>query len=260
MMMTLLMAMLRILGLSVAAIGALGFTIAMWEAALARADGASNDIRATELHHAYLGLLVLGMTAPLGAWRWIAGIWIGATLILDDALEHLMQLRQPGYQSPLHRAFARVLWPLAPIRWLAAVLNRLFGQRAGRTPPAVLGGLAGLGAIAAVLTAARPTPALTRPYHPATVAQLASGAFPYTHASVTGRVVYTRLEDDGDLHVRVVDTAAAADTTIAIIGECIPELPCRRPPVGAIVTWHGITRRDPEHRWMELHPIEWESP
>lgn len=105
----------------------------------------------------------------------------------------------------------------------------------------------------------QPAPAITRPYHPATVAQLASGTFPYTHAQITGRVIYTRLEEDGDLHIRLVDTSASAipDT---IVGECLPALMCRRPATGSVVTIRGITRRDPEHRWWEVHPIEWESP
>ena len=115
------------------------------------------------------------------------------------------------------------------------------------------------GCFAVAFAFAPPPTAIIRPYHPATVAQLASGTFPYTHAAVTGRVIYTRLEDDGDLHIRLVDTSAGAPPD-TLIGECIPELMCRRPALRSVVTWRGITRRDPEHHWWEVHPIEWENP
>lgn len=99
--------------------------------------------------------------------------------------------------------------------------------------------------------------AQTRTYWPVTVQALAAGQVVHTHVSVTGLVTYTRLEDDGDLHLRL-----AADSTGSpfIVAECIPLLPCRRPVVGRWVTVRGITRFDPEHRWWEVHPVEWESP
>lgn len=93
---------------------------------------------------------------------------------------------------------------------------------------------------------------VSRTYWPATVTQLASGTFKHTHVQVSGVVAYTRIEDDGDLHIRLVaDTGA-----VFVIAECIPKLPCRRPKNGERITVQGIQRRDYEHGWVECHPVE----
>lgn len=91
-----------------------------------------------------------------------------------------------------------------------------------------------------------------RTYWPATVGQVARGTFRHTHVAVTGIVAYTRREDDGDLHIRLVgDTGATF-----IVAECIPKLPCRRPRNGERITVKGVQRFDPEHAWREVHPVE----
>ncbi len=126
----LLQELLRVVGICAAGVAAIAFALAMWEGALTRADGHPSDVRANELHHLYLGLLLILATLPLGGWRWIATLWIGALLMADDAYEHLRQAVEPAFQSPLHQLFAKYLWPLAPVQWLAAQLNRLFGKSA----------------------------------------------------------------------------------------------------------------------------------
>ena len=80
---------------------------------------------------------------------------------------------------------------------------------------------------------------------------LAIGHPKHTHVAVTGTVTYTRLEDDGDLHIRLTSPSGAF-----IIAECIPELPCARPSLGRVITVRGISRRDSEHGWWECHPVE----
>jgi hypothetical protein len=97
---------------------------------------------------------------------------------------------------------------------------------------------------------------LSRTYWLATVPQLASGTFRHTHVAVTGIVAYTRIEDDGDLHIRLVADSGA----VFVIAECIPRLPCRRPRIGERITVKGIQRFDPEHAWREVHPVEELSP
>lgn len=97
---------------------------------------------------------------------------------------------------------------------------------------------------------------VSRTYWPATVPQLASGTVRHTHVAVTGIVAYTRLEDDGDLHIRLVGDTGA----VFVIAECIPRLPCRRPKNGERITVKGIQRFDPEHAWREVHPVEELSP
>src|ERR1041384_3898410 len=125
-----MMTFLRILGIGVAALAALAFGIAMWEAALARADGEPNDVRANELHHAYLGLLLIVATVPLGSWRWIATLWVGALVMAEDACEHLRTVVEPTFESPLHQVYGFFYARFAIVRIVQAWLDRRFGKRA----------------------------------------------------------------------------------------------------------------------------------
>jgi hypothetical protein len=92
--------------------------------------------------------------------------------------------------------------------------------------------------------------ALLRPYFPVTIAQMAAGKNFHTHVRVTGTVTEVASEPDGDTHIRLSDGQAF------IVAECIPELPCRRPVLGQMVTVEGISRFDGEHKWYEVHPVE----
>lgn len=82
---------------------------------------------------------------------------------------------------------------------------------------------------------------------------LAIGHVRHTHIETRGQVAYTRLEDDGDLHIRL---ANPLDSTHFFIAECIPRMPCTRPRAGADIIIRGIFRRDPEHSWYEIHPVD----
>src|SRR5690349_16244207 len=93
---------------------------------------------------------------------------------------------------------------------------------------------------------------LARFYWPTTVSVLASGTFRHTHVEVTAVVIRTRVEDDSDRHVWLRDLV----TRDSVLGECIPKLPCVLPKAGTKVKMRGISRRDPEHGWYEIHPIE----
>ena len=93
---------------------------------------------------------------------------------------------------------------------------------------------------------------LQRTYWPTSVDNLASGRSAHTHVSVTGRVAYVRAETDGDMHIKLVNPATGA----FIIAECIPKLPCVKPIVGTTITVLGISRKDSEHGWWEVHPVE----
>ena len=88
-----------------------------------------------------------------------------------------------------------------------------------------------------------------RLYHPVTIEQLAAGMVPWPYAQLVGRVRMVRTEQDGDLHITLTGRTAVA------ILECIPELPCRKPPLGARIRAWGIPREDKEHGWWELHPL-----
>lgn len=95
-------------------------------------------------------------------------------------------------------------------------------------------------------------PALMRRYWPVPIDSLAVGRAKHTHVEVRGRVSAVRQEDDGDLHI----VLQSLTSTTFIVGECIPSLPCQRPRVGDTIRLRGISRRDPEHPWHEVHPVE----
>jgi hypothetical protein len=92
---------------------------------------------------------------------------------------------------------------------------------------------------------------VSRPYHPTSISSMARGAYAWTHVEVQGTVAYVRAEEDGDTHIRLVNPSGAF-----IICECTPKEPCAKPTVGRSIIVRGISRRDPEHGWYEVHPIE----
>ena len=69
-----------------------------------------------EAHHLYWGLicvfvaLVASFFAPLWAF-WI--IWpvyiIGVLMILDDLYQHMRQVKEPDYHSPIHQIYVKYL-------------------------------------------------------------------------------------------------------------------------------------------------------
>jgi hypothetical protein len=95
---------------------------------------------------------------------------------------------------------------------------------------------------------------ITRYYWTVDPIQFATSGSFHTHVSVTGYVAYTRTEYDGDFHIRILPTQDV--TTPYFIAECIPSQPCAHPSIGAHVQVKGIVRRDPEHGWWEIHPVE----
>jgi hypothetical protein len=114
-------------------------------------------------------------------------------------------------------------------------------------------GLLGALFIFALILVPRTCHAQTRYYWPTSIDTLWVGHQKHTHVAVTGRVAYTRTEDDGDLHIRL---NSLTDSTKFVIAECIPALPCARPVTGRIITVRGISRLDVEHGWRECHPVE----
>ena len=101
------------------------------------------------------------------------------------------------------------------------------------------------------------TPAAAqRTYWHGTIAQLAAGTFPHTHVTVDSAIVdYTKAEADSDYHIRLRDPNDTMPDHF-VVAECIPKLPCQHPRVGRLVTVWGIYRRDAEHGWFEIHPVE----
>lgn len=94
--------------------------------------------------------------------------------------------------------------------------------------------------------------AAMRYYWPTSVAQLARGLSRHTHVEVKGTVIRSRLETDGDRHIWLRDFIA----NDSVLGECVPKLACPAVRDGTVVILRGISRRDPEHGWYEVHPVE----
>lgn len=95
-----------------------------------------------------------------------------------------------------------------------------------------------------------------RLYHPVALKDVATTT--RTHVCTTGRVADVSKQDDGDVHVRIVDGLGAF-----VILEIIPSLPLAVPREGRSVRACGIVRIDKGHRtreypegWPELHPVE----
>ena len=96
-------------------------------AALHRSLGLRSPFRLGEIHHAYLGaILVLVGLVGLG-WVGFALQAIGFVLTVDDLGQHLAQtFGDEDYQSPLHRLFGRYLWPMRWVQRLTRWLDGLF--------------------------------------------------------------------------------------------------------------------------------------
>ncbi len=94
----------------------------------------------------------------------------------------------------------------------------------------------------------------TRTYWNVNLVTYAAVGSVHTHVVVTGYVAYAVCESDGDIHIKIVPTIGA--TSPFIIAECIPSLPCVKPATSAQVRVSGISRRDAEHSWYEVHPVE----
>lgn len=103
----------------------------------------------------------------------------------------------------------------------------------------------------------RPSRIEQRYYWPVDLAKFAAFGTLHTHIEVRGQVVYVRAEADGDMHIKL---AVPFKPNLFIICECTPKEPCVKPAVGADIIVRGISRRDPEHGWWEIHPVEsWTS-
>lgn len=107
-----------------------------------------------------------------------------------------------------------------------------------------------------------------RNFHPRTIAQItaespANWKHPLTHIQVSGWVTYVVKEGDGDLHVRLCDSAKLKSMDVArcIVAEIIPELTPKgyfKLKVGQHISVDGIYRYDgenPGHHWHECHPV-----
>jgi hypothetical protein len=88
----------------------------------------------------------------------------------------------------------------------------------------------------------------------------------HTHVIAEGWIAYAKIEDDGDLHIRLCDSPKLVNKKMSrahcVVLEQIPSL-CPAtfvgmPKIGAKLRAQGISRFDREsnHGWWEIHPLE----
>jgi len=70
-----------------------------------------------EAHHAFYGLILMaagfaGIFYGWSLWLVLAAVLFGWWVFADDVYQHLRQRSEPGYLSPLHVWFYRI------VRWL----------------------------------------------------------------------------------------------------------------------------------------------
>lgn len=92
------------------------------EAIVQRVVGMRSPFKMGELHHAYIGVALVGLGFRFG----IVVQLVGLVLTVDDVYQHQVQTLNGfvDYRSPLHQLFARYLWPLPIVRWLTHQLDR----------------------------------------------------------------------------------------------------------------------------------------
>lgn len=88
----------------------------------------NNELTLRAWHHGYLGILIIALGLWLH-WPW----WViakGATLLLDDLLQHTVQIitKNPNWQSPLKRLYGWVYARVPLVRRVNAWLDSLFGR------------------------------------------------------------------------------------------------------------------------------------
>lgn len=112
------------------AIGELGllcwFVSIGFEAVVQRAAGMRSPFRLGEFHHAFgaAGLVLLGWALDSVTGHFVQ--LLGIVMTADDLWQHLQQTLNGyvEYRSPLHRLFARYLWPLPWVPPLTRFLDR----------------------------------------------------------------------------------------------------------------------------------------
>lgn len=108
----------------------------------------------------------------------------------------------------------------------------------------------------AIAAASGPPTQIQRTYWTVTIDSAAIGRAKHTHVEIRGQVVYVRTQEDGDVHIKLANPWRLGTSYPFVIAECIPSLPCARPRAGSDIIVRGITRKDPEHGWWEIHPVE----
>lgn len=82
-------------------------------------------------HHMYIGwvLLLPGFLLIWShLWLSIGLLVISFWLMVDDIYQHIRQLSEPDYHSPIHRFYGNYLWKVRWIRQLNQWMDQLLGR------------------------------------------------------------------------------------------------------------------------------------
>ncbi len=102
------------------------FAIVGGFAALHRSLGLSSPFHLGEVHHAYIGALLV-LVGLVGGWGGFTLQAVGFVLTIDDLGQHVVQtFGDDDYKSPLHQLYAKYLWPLRWVQRLTRWFDGLF--------------------------------------------------------------------------------------------------------------------------------------
>ena len=84
-----------------------------------------------ETHHLYYGIVLMALGYFLStcfSYSLILYV-IGVVLFVDDLYQHRRQVKQPGYNSPIHVLYVELLWRFDFIRSLNRWFDKLMGKK-----------------------------------------------------------------------------------------------------------------------------------
>ena len=97
--------------------------VGLFVIAIAESDGKEHFL---EPHHEYWGLALLILADGFGWPVWVHVVALG--IMLDDTVQHTVQLEHPDYLSPLHRLYvAAAVW-LIHRSWCPPFLARILAR------------------------------------------------------------------------------------------------------------------------------------
>src|SRR5258705_11633504 len=90
--------------------------------------GLSPVVVIKEFHHGYIGDALVLLSFLFGG---ILLALVGLAFRLDDTYQHVRQawFNEPLFESPLHKFYAKFLWPLPIVQKLNAWLDSKFGKK-----------------------------------------------------------------------------------------------------------------------------------
>ena len=80
-------------------------------------------------HHFYIGIVILLIWFYMLTYKEnniVSLLILSSIIIIDDILQHIRQLKQPKYRSPLNRLYGKYLYKISIIKKLNIIFDRIF--------------------------------------------------------------------------------------------------------------------------------------